>query len=171
VDGDVTAPLVYVNYGIPEDYERLERLGVDVKGKIVIARYGGGWRGIKPKVAAEKGAVGCIIYSDPKNDGFYEGEVYPKGPFRPEQGVQRGSVKDMPLYSGDPLTPGVGATKDAKRLDRASCRRSRRFPFFPISGATRSRCLPLSRDPSRPRAGAARSRSRTASDPGPRRFT
>ncbi len=118
IDGDVTAPLVYVNYGVPADYERLERLGVDVKGKIVIARYGGGWRGIKPKVAAEKGAVGCIIYSDPKDDGYFEGEVYPKGPFRPEHGVQRGSVKDMPLYSGDPLTPGVGATKDARRIDR-----------------------------------------------------
>ncbi len=107
-DGDVTAPLVYVNYGVPADYERLETLGVDVKGKIVIARYGGGWRGIKPKVAAEKGAVGCIIYSDPKDDGFFEGEVYPKGPFRPEQGVQRGSVVDMPVYSGRPADPGRG---------------------------------------------------------------
>ncbi len=133
VDGDVTAPLVYVNYGIPEDYERLERLGVDVKGKIVIARYGGGWRGIKPKVAAERGAVGCIIYSDPKEDGFYEGDVYPKGPFRPEQGVQRGSVKDMPLYAGDPLTPGVGATKDAKRLDRADAKTITKIPVLPIS--------------------------------------
>ena len=133
IDGDVTAPLVYVNYGVPDDYERLERLGVDVKGKIVIARYGGGWRGIKPKVAAEKGAVGCIIYSDPKDDGYFEGETYPKGPFRPEQGVQRGSVADMPVYSGDPLTPGVGATKDARRLERSEAKTITKIPVLPIS--------------------------------------
>src|SRR5262249_41213388 len=115
-DGDVTAPLVYVNYGVPEDYEQLERMGVSVKGAIVIARYYHSWRGIKPKVAAEHGAVGCIIYSDPHEDGFVEGEVFPEGPWRPKDGAQRGSVADMPYYSGDPLTPGVGATKDAKRL-------------------------------------------------------
>lgn len=134
-DGDVTAPLVYVNYGVPDDYERLERLGVDVRGKIVIARYGGGWRGIKPKVAAEKGAVGCIIYSDPREDGYFEGEVYPKGPFRPEQGVQRGSVADMPVHAGDPLTPGVGATKDAKRLDVKDAATITKIPVLPISYA------------------------------------
>ncbi len=133
VDGDVTAPLVYVNYGVPDDYEQLERLGVDVKGKIVIARYGGSWRGIKPKVAAEKGAVGCIIYSDPRDDGYFEGQVYPKGPFRPEQGVQRGSVADMPVYSGDPLTPGVGATKDAVRIDRKDAATLTKIPVLPIS--------------------------------------
>jgi N-acetylated-alpha-linked acidic dipeptidase len=134
-DGDVTAPLVYVNHGVPEDYEALEKLGVDVKGKIVIARYGGGWRGIKPKVAAEKGAVGCLIYSDPSDDGYFEGEVYPAGPFRPEQGVQRGSVADTPLYSGDPLTPGVGATPDAKRLDRKDAATLAKIPVLPISYA------------------------------------
>ncbi len=133
IDGDVTAPLVYVNFGVPADYERLERLGIDVKGKIVIARYGGSWRGIKPKVAAEKGAVGCIIYSDPKDDGFFEGEVYPKGPFRPEMGVQRGSVADMPVHSGDALTPGVGATKDAVRLDRKDAPTITKIPVLPIS--------------------------------------
>ncbi len=133
IDGDVTAPLVYVNYGVPADYERLERLGVDVRGKIVIARYGGSWRGIKPKVAAEKGAVGCIIYSDPKDDGFFEGEVYPKGAFRPEQGVQRGSVADMPVHSGDALTPGVAATKDAVRLDRKDAPTITKIPVLPIS--------------------------------------
>ena len=116
IDGDVTAPLVYVNYGVPEDYEELDRLGISVKGAIVIARYGGSWRGIKPKVAAEHGAVGCLIYSDPRDDGYTRGEVFPKGPYRPKDGVQRGSVMDMPVYPGDPLTPGVGATKDAKRL-------------------------------------------------------
>ena len=116
VDGDVTAPLVYVNYGIPADYEELDRLGVSVKGAIVLARYGMSWRGIKPKVAAEHGAVGCIIYSDPHEDGYFRGDVFPTGAWRPLQGVQRGSVMDMVLYPGDPLTPGVGATKDAKRL-------------------------------------------------------
>src|SRR2546425_8118182 len=98
------------NYGVPGDYEQLERLGVSVQGAIVIARYGGSWRGIKPKVAAEHGAVGCLIYSDPRDDGYRQGDVYPQGPWRPRDGVQRGSVADMPRYPGDPLTPGVGAT-------------------------------------------------------------
>src|SRR5882672_3186941 len=116
IDGDVTGPLVFVNYGVPADYEVLDRMGISVKGAIVIAKYGGSWRGIKPKVAAEHGAVGCLIYSDPADDGYAQGDVYPKGPYRPADGVQRGSVADMPLYSGDPSTPGVGATPDAKRL-------------------------------------------------------
>ena len=120
-DGDVTAPLVYVNYGIPDDYEKLERMGVSVKGAIVIARYGNSWRGIKPKVAAEHGAVGCLIYSDPADDGYVQGDVFPLGAWRPRDGVQRGSVADMPLYPGDPLTPGVGATKDVKRLAVEGC--------------------------------------------------
>ncbi len=114
IDGDVTAPLVYVNYGIPADYEQLERMGISVSGAIVIARYGASWRGIKPKVAAEHGAVGCIIYSDPYDDGYRGADVFPKGPARPKDGVQRGSVMDMPVYPGDPLTPGVGATAEAK---------------------------------------------------------
>src|SRR6266852_680226 len=108
IDGDVTAPLVYVNYGIPEDYEQLERMGISVQGKIVIARYYHSWRGIRPKVAAEHGAVGCLIYSDPHEDGFFQGDVFPRGPYRNSGGVQRGSVMDMPVYAGDPLTPGVG---------------------------------------------------------------
>src|SRR5258708_1246045 len=116
IDGDVTAPLVYVNYGVPEDYEQLERMGVSVKGAIVIARYFHSWRGIKPKVAAEHGARGCIIYSDPHEDGYMQGDTFPTGPYRPLDRVQRGSVADMPFYPGDPLTPRVGATKDAKRL-------------------------------------------------------
>ncbi|ABF41820.1 Glutamate carboxypeptidase II [Candidatus Koribacter versatilis Ellin345] len=131
-DGDVTGPLVYVNYGMREDYEKLERLGVSVKGAIVIARYGGGWRGIKPKVAAEHGAVGCIIYSDPKDDGYSEGDVFPKGAFRPSDGVQRGSVEDTD-YPGDPLTPGVGATKDAKRLTVKESPVIQKIPVLPIS--------------------------------------
>jgi N-acetylated-alpha-linked acidic dipeptidase len=132
-DGDVTAELVFVNRGIPADYEELERMGVDVKGKIVIAKYGGSWRGIKPKVAAEHGAIGCIIYSDPEDDGYAAGDTYPEGPFRRKDGVQRGSVMDMPVYPGDPLTPDVGATKDAKRLDRKDAITIMKIPVLPIS--------------------------------------
>ncbi len=134
-DGDVTAELVYVNYGVPADYEMLERMGVDVKGKIVIAKYGGSWRGIKPKVAQENGAIGCIIYSDPKGDGYYQGDVYPKGPYKPEYGVQRGSVLDMPIYPGDPLTPGIGAVKDTKRLAMEEAESLLKIPVLPISYA------------------------------------
>lgn len=132
-DGDVTAPLVYVNYGIPSDYEQLARMGVDVRGKIVIARYGASWRGIKPKVAYEHGAVGCIIYSDPRDDGYYQGDVYPTGPYRPEHGVQRGSVMDMPIHPGDPLTPGWGAVKGARRLARDESKTILKIPVLPIS--------------------------------------
>jgi N-acetylated-alpha-linked acidic dipeptidase len=132
-DGDVTGPLVFVNYGIPADYEELARNGISVKGAIVIAKYGGSWRGIKPKVAAEHGAVGCLIYSDPRDDGYAGGAVFPAGPMRPAQGVQRGSVADMPVYPGDPLTPGVGATKDAKRLTVAQAATITKIPVLPIS--------------------------------------
>jgi N-acetylated-alpha-linked acidic dipeptidase len=132
-DGDVIAELVFVNHGVPSDYEELERMGIDVKGKIVIAKYGGSWRGIKPKVAHEHGAVGCIIYSDPQDDGFAKGDVYPEGAFRPKDGVQRGSVMDMPLYPGDPLTPGVAAVKDAKRLNRSESVTLMKIPVLPIS--------------------------------------
>ncbi|HTY57727.1 MAG TPA: transferrin receptor-like dimerization domain-containing protein [Bacteroidota bacterium] len=132
-DGDVSGELVYVNYGVPKDYEELDRRGIDVKGKIVIARYGGSWRGIKPKVAAEHGAVGCIIYSDPRDDGYFRGDVYPAGAYRNESGGQRGSVMDMPLYAGDPLTPFVGATKDAKRLPLGEVKTLTTIPVLPIS--------------------------------------
>jgi N-acetylated-alpha-linked acidic dipeptidase len=132
-DGEVTAPLVYVNYGVPDDYERLARLGVSVKGAIVIARYGASWRGIEPKVAAEHGALGCLIYSDPRDDGYFEGEVFPAGAFRPPDGVQRGSIMDMVIYPGDPLTPGVGATKDAKRLPLSEAKVFTKIPTLPLS--------------------------------------
>jgi N-acetylated-alpha-linked acidic dipeptidase len=132
-DGDVTGQLVYVNYGVPADYEELRKLGVDVKGKIVIARYGASWRGIKPKVAYEHGAVGCLIYSDPRDDGFFQGDVYPEGAFRPEHGVQRGSVMDMPIHPGDPLTPGWGAVKSARRLPRNEAEVIMKIPVLPIS--------------------------------------
>jgi N-acetylated-alpha-linked acidic dipeptidase len=132
-EGDVTAPLVYVNYGMPADYEDLARLGIDVKGKIVITRYGGGWRGLKPKLAYEHGAVGCIIYSDPADDGYGAGDAYPKGALRPERGLQRGSVLDMPMQAGDPLTPGIGAVEGAPRIDRADAKTILKIPGVPIS--------------------------------------
>ena len=132
-DGDVTSQLVFVNYGLPEDYETLESMGIDVKGKIVIAKYGRSWRGIKPKVAQEHGAIGCIIYSDPKDDGYVRGDVYPKGAFKNEYGVQRGSIMDMVIYPGDPLTPNVGATADAKRLERTDAPNLLKIPVLPIS--------------------------------------
>jgi N-acetylated-alpha-linked acidic dipeptidase len=132
-DGDVTAPLVYVNYGMKADYEQLERLGVSVKGAIVIARYGSGWRGLKPKLAAQHGAVGCLIYSDPRDDGYWRGDVFPEGAWRPREGVQRGSVMDMLQYPGDPLTPGIGATKNAKRLPLSQAKSVLKIPVLPLS--------------------------------------
>jgi N-acetylated-alpha-linked acidic dipeptidase len=134
IDGDVTAPLVFVNYGLPEDYEKLDRLGISVKGAIVIAKYLESWRGIKPKVAAEHGAIGCLIYSEPHDDGYTVDDVFPLGPMRPPDGVQRGSVMDFPSNSpGDPLTPGVGATPDAKRLALKDAKSITKIPVLPIS--------------------------------------
>ncbi len=132
-DGDVTAEVVFVNYGVPADYEALERRGIDVKGKIVLAKYFGSWRGIKPKVAAEHGAIGCLIYTDPKDDGYFQGDVYPQGAYKRADGVQRGSVMDMPYYPGDPLTPGYGSTKKAKRLTVEQAKTITRIPVLPIS--------------------------------------
>ena len=132
-DGDVTANLVYVNYGTPEDYEQLAKLGVDVKGSIVLARYGRSWRGIKPKVAAEHGAVGCLIYSDPRDDGFFQGDVYEQGAWRPARGVQRGSVMDMPVYPGDPQSPGWASEPGSRRLERNAAVTLLKIPVLPIS--------------------------------------
>jgi N-acetylated-alpha-linked acidic dipeptidase len=132
-DGNVTGEVVYVNYGMPADYEKLKELGVDVKGKIVIARYGAGWRGIKPKVAYEHGAIGCLIYSDPKDDGYYAGDVYPAGPYRPEFGAQRGSVMDMPVFAGDPLTPGWGSEAGGKKNRIEDSQTILKIPVLPIS--------------------------------------
>lgn len=132
-DGDVTAELVYVNQGLPSDYEELERRGIDVKGKIVLAQYGGSWRGIKPKVAAEMGAIGCIIYNDPKADGFYEGDGYPEGAFKHPAAVQRGSIMDLPVRPGDPLTPNYGATKGANRISLQEAETIMKIPCLPIS--------------------------------------
>jgi N-acetylated-alpha-linked acidic dipeptidase len=135
IGGDVTSDLVYVNYGVPKDYEALAQRGIDVRGKIVIARYGGSWRGIKPKVAAEHGAIGCLIYSDPRDDGYFQGEVFPNGPWRDKNGAQRGSVEDMPLYPGDPFTHGVTATEERKRVAIKNAASLAKIPVLPISYA------------------------------------
>src|ERR1700684_384647 len=133
IDGDVTGPVVYVNYGTPADYEQLQRMGVSVSGAIVLARYGESWRGIKPKLAAEHGALGCLIYSDPHDDGYLRGDEFPKGPMRPQFGAQRGSVMDMPIYPGDPQTPGVGATPDAKKIPLSEVTTLTKIPVMPLS--------------------------------------
>ncbi|MEO7651760.1 MAG: M28 family peptidase, partial [Bryobacteraceae bacterium] len=132
-DGDVTGELVYVNQGLPDDYRKLREMGIDVRGKIVLVRYGGSWRGIKPKVAAENGAIGCLIYSDPIDDGYFQGDVYPKGAYRPAQGAQRGSVMDMPVYPGDPLTPGKGAVDPNRAPDPKQAPTVTKIPVMPIS--------------------------------------
>lgn len=134
-DGDVTASLVYVNYGMPDDYKDLARRGIDVRGKIVIVRYGEGWRGLKPKLAQQHGAAGCLIYSDPRDDGYFKGDAYPQGGWRPPDGVQRGSVADMQVYPGDPLTPGIGSTPGAKRLALKDAKTILKIPVLPISYA------------------------------------
>ena len=152
-DGDVTGDLVYVNYGMPDDYKELARRGIDVKGRIVITRYGEGWRGLKPKLAQEHGALACIIYSDPQGDGYVQGDVYPKGGWRPDDGVQRGSVGDITVYPGDPLTPGVAATKDAKRLSLAEAKTLMKIPVIPISYGDAQPLLAALTGPVAPKAG------------------
>jgi len=133
IDGDVTAPLVYVNYGLPEDYEKLEGLGISVKGAIVIARYYNSWRGMKPKVAAEHGAIGCLIYSEPRDDGYFYDDVFPKGPMRPRDGVQRGSVMDFPSsFPGDPRTFDRG-DPNAPRFTAQNAPSITKIPVLPIS--------------------------------------
>ena len=133
VDGDVTGPVVYVNYGRPEDYDELDAAGVSVKGAIVIARYGGSFRGTKPKIAAEHGAIGCLIYSDPRDDGYFTDAVFPDGPMRNKDGVQRGSVLDLPQASGDPMTPGQPSVTGVKRLDLKDVTTLTKIPTLPIS--------------------------------------
>jgi N-acetylated-alpha-linked acidic dipeptidase len=149
-DGEVSGEVVYVNYGMPDDYKALERRGVSVKGRIALARYGGGWRGLKPKLAYQHGAVGCLIYSDPADDGYGAADTYPAGAGRPAQGLQRGSVADIPIYSGDPLTPGIGATKDAPRLSRAEAKTILKIPVLPISYADARPFLEALRGPLAP---------------------
>lgn len=149
--GDLTAPLVYVNYGLPPDYEALKKAGVDVKGKIVIARYGNSFRGVKAKVAEDHGAVGLIIYSDPADDGFTQGDVYPKGPWRPDSSAQRGSVQFLFIYPGDPLTPGLPAIPGTPRLKQELALNLPHIPVQPISYGDAQRLLKPLRGPVRPR--------------------
>jgi N-acetylated-alpha-linked acidic dipeptidase len=150
IDGDVTGPLVYVNYGRPEDYEELDAAGISVKGAIVIARYGGSFRGTKPKIAAEHGAIGCLIYSDPRDDGYFVDAVFPDGPMRSKDGVQRGSVQDLPQYSGDPLTPGTPSVPGAKRLDLKDAQTLTKIPTLPISYSDAQPLLAAIRGPVAP---------------------
>ena len=163
-DGDVTARLIYVNNGEQDDYKELERQHIDVKGAIVIAKYGSGWRGLKVQLAADHGAVGCLIYSDPRDDGYYNGDVYPKGPYRPADGVQRGSAMIMQDYGGDPETPGWGSTPGARRLPQDQAITLQKIPALPaFIRRRRSLCSRRSTGPWRPRRGAARCRSRITS--------
>ena len=162
-----TAELVYVNYGMPDDYEELARHGIASRGTIVIARYGGGWRGLKPKLAQEHGAIGCLIYSDPRDDGYAVGDAYPKGGSRPADGVQRGSVVDMPIHPGDPLTPGIGATAGAKRLARSEAKTILKIPVLPISYGDAQPLLAALGGASCRRRGAARLRLTYHFGPGP----
>ncbi len=150
IDGDVTGPLVYVNYGRPEDYEELDALGISVRGAIVIARYGGSFRGTKPKIAAEHGAIGCLIYSIPGTTGYFGDAVFPDGPMRNRDGVQRGSVMDLPMHSGDPLTPGIAATPGARRLAIADAPTLTKIPVLPISYGDAQPLLAAMRGPVAP---------------------
>jgi N-acetylated-alpha-linked acidic dipeptidase len=149
--GDVTAPLVYANYGLPDDYEALKKAGVDVRGKIVIVRYGNSFRGVKAKVAQDNGAVGCIIYSDPADDGYMQGDVYPKGPWRPVASGQRGSVQYLFEYPGDPLTPGRPAIEGVPRLKPEEATNLTRIPVQPLAYDVAKELLTLLRGPVRPR--------------------
>ncbi|MDX6501241.1 MAG: N-acetylated-alpha-linked acidic dipeptidase [Blastocatellia bacterium] len=149
--GDITASLVYVNYGLPGDYEAVKKAGVDVKGKIAIARYGNSFRGVKAKVAEDNGAIGLIIYSDPADDGFTQGEVYPKGPWRPDSSAQRGSVQFLFIYPGDPLTPGLPAIPGTPRLKKEQALNLPHIPVQPISYGDAQRLLKPLRGPVRPK--------------------
>ena len=133
IDGDVTAPLVYANYGRVEDYDQLERMGISTRGAIVLVRYGQIFRGVKAKIAFEHGAAGCLIYSDPKDDGFAQGAVFPNGPMRPSDGVQRGSVEDLGSAAGDPLTIGIGSVPGARRTPINESPVLTKIPVLPIS--------------------------------------
>ncbi|MFN2492005.1 MAG: M28 family metallopeptidase [Pyrinomonadaceae bacterium] len=149
--GDVTAPLVYVNYGLPPDYEALKNLGIEVKGKIAIARYGNSFRGVKAKVAEDNGAAGLIIYSDPADDGYTQGDVYPKGPWRPPTSAQRGSVQFIFQAPGDPLTPGRPSVPGVPRLKMEEVTGLPRIPVQPLSYGDARRLLEPLQGPVRPK--------------------
>lgn len=131
--GEATAPVVYVNYGTQDDYRQLANLGVDVTGKVVIARYGVGYRGIKAKLAEEHKAAALILYSDPQQDGFAVGDPYPRGPWRPMSGIQRGSIIYTQIYPGDPLMPDTASTADAPRVAPSGATNLPQIPTMPIN--------------------------------------
>jgi N-acetylated-alpha-linked acidic dipeptidase len=131
--GDAEAEVVYANYGTPEDFERLEKLKIDVRGKIVLVRYGQNFRGVKEFIAQEHGAAGVIIYSDPFDDGWRRGDKYPDGPWRPDTGVQRGSVGYMFEFPGDPTTPGVASLPSLPENKRIAPERSAQMPKIPVT--------------------------------------
>jgi N-acetylated-alpha-linked acidic dipeptidase len=129
--GDVTGEVVYANYGRPEDFQKLKDMGVDLHGKIVLVRYGGNFRGVKVYIAQQQGAAGVLIYSDPADDGYYRGDMYPHGPYRPATAVQRGSVQFMFKYPGDALTPGVASRPDLPESQRLPLDKVTSLPSIP----------------------------------------
>jgi N-acetylated-alpha-linked acidic dipeptidase len=131
--GDVEADVVYANYGTPEDFDKLDKLKVDVRGKIVLVRYGQNFRGVKAFVAQERGAAGVILYSDPADDGWRRGDKYPDGPWRPDTGAQRGSVGYMFEFPGDPTTPGVASLPSLQESRRISPQQSAQMPKIPVT--------------------------------------
>jgi N-acetylated-alpha-linked acidic dipeptidase len=131
--GEAEGQVVYANYGLPEDYEKLDQLGISARDRIMLVRYGRSFRGVKVHVAEERGAAGVLIYSDPADDGYMQGDIYPNGPMRPETGIQRGSVQYMFFYPGDPLTPGWAATGSAERNAAERAKNLPRIPSLPIS--------------------------------------
>jgi N-acetylated-alpha-linked acidic dipeptidase len=152
--GDAEAEVIYANYGSPADFDKLKQMNIDVRGKIVIVRYGENFRGVKAFVAQERGAAGVIIYSDPKDDGYYRGDAYPKGPWRPASGVQRGSVGYMFQFAGDPTSPGVASTPalpDSKRVSPAASEQLPKIPVTPLSYADASPILEHLGGPTSPR--------------------
>ncbi len=152
--GDAEAEVVYANYGSPADFDKLKQMNVNVRGKIVIVRYGENFRGVKAFVAQERGAAGVILYSDPKDDGYFRGDAYPKGPWRPASAVQRGSVGFMFQFPGDPTTPGVASTPalpDAERVSPAASEQLPKIPVTPLSYADASPILEHLGGPPSPR--------------------
>ncbi len=141
--GDVTADVVYANYGRVEDFAKLKEMGIDLKGKIVIVRYGENFRGVKPFLAAQYGAAGVILYSDPWDDGYFKGDKYPKGPWRPETGVQRGSVQYLFRYPGDPTTPGIASVPTLPASSRISPEAATDLPRIPVTPLSYGDAAPI----------------------------
>jgi len=161
--GDVTADVVYADFGTLEDFKKLASLGISVKGKIVLVRYGGNFRGVKVYIAQQYGAAGVLIYSDPGDDGYVKGDMYPRGPYRPETGVQRGSVQFLPLYPGDPETPGVASTPDLPDSARITDPAKMNQPSIPAIYTRSDERLKLkSSDPAACRCAPASLRSVTS---------